>query len=57
LTVAEAEKYLAEGQFAEGSMAPKVRAAIAFVKNGGKKCIITEARCLDSLKEVTQLIP
>lgn len=43
LTVAQAQQYLAEGQFAEGSMAPKVRAAILFVQNGGKQCIITEA--------------
>lgn len=43
LTVAQAQQYLAEGQFAEGSMAPKVRAAILFVQNGGKACIITEA--------------
>ena len=43
LTVAEARQYLADGQFAEGSMAPKVRAAILFVENGGESCIITEA--------------
>lgn len=43
ITVAQAQQYLAEGQFAEGSMAPKVRAAILFVQNGGKECIITEA--------------
>ena len=43
LTVADAQRYLAEGQFAEGSMAPKVRAGIYFVENGGKECIITEA--------------
>lgn len=43
ITVADARRYLAEGQFAEGSMAPKVRAAIFFVENGGKECIITEA--------------
>ncbi len=43
ITVAQARQYLAEGQFAEGSMAPKVRAAILFVQNGGKECIITEA--------------
>ena len=43
MTVAQAEKYLAEGQFAEGSMAPKVRAGIHFVRKGGKECIITEA--------------
>ena len=43
LTVAEAEEYLAQGQFAEGSMAPKVRAAIHFVRKGGRECVITEA--------------
>lgn len=44
ITIAEAYKYLAEGQFAEGSMAPKIRAAIQFVENGGKETIITEAK-------------
>ncbi len=43
ITVKQAEEYLAQGQFGEGSMAPKVRAALHFVKNGGKECIITEA--------------
>jgi Carbamate kinase len=43
MTVAQAEKYLAEGQFAEGSMAPKVRAGIHFVRKEGTECIITEA--------------
>jgi carbamate kinase len=43
ITVAEAKEYLAQGQFAEGSMAPKVRAGIMFVENGGKECVITEA--------------
>ena len=37
----EAEKYIAEGHFAPGSMLPKVQAAIKFVKaNPGKKAII-----------------
>ncbi len=43
MSVAQARQYLAEGQFAEGSMAPKVRAGISFVENGGGECIITEA--------------
>ncbi len=43
ITVAEAKQYLQDGHFAEGSMAPKIRAAIIFVENGGKECIITEA--------------
>ncbi len=41
MTVAEAERYLAEGQFPPGSMGPKIKAAIQFVKNGGKELIIT----------------
>ncbi len=48
ITVEEAEKYLSEGHFAEGSMAPKVRAALYFVKHGGKECIITEAGQLNN---------
>ena len=43
ITVAEAKLYLEEGHFTEGSMAPKIRAAIYFVENGGAECIITEA--------------
>ena len=41
LTLEEAEKYLEEKQFPEGSMGPKIKAAIEFIKNGGKKVIIT----------------
>lgn len=41
ITVADAEKYLSEGQFPKGSMGPKVESAIRFVKSGGKKAIIT----------------
>ena len=43
ITVAEAKKHLADGQFTEGSMAPKMRAAIMFVEKTGHTCIITEA--------------
>ncbi|MDR1181862.1 MAG: carbamate kinase [Bacteroidales bacterium] len=43
ITIEDAERYLEEGHFVEGSMAPKVRAALYFVKHGGKECIITEA--------------
>ncbi len=41
MTMAEAEKYMAEGQFPAGSMGPKIQAAIMFLKNGGEKVIIT----------------
>ncbi len=57
ITVSEAERYLAEGQFAEGSMAPKVRAGILFVKNGGAQCVITEAGQLGNPACGTRIIP
>ncbi len=37
----QAQKYVAEGQFAPGSMLPKIEACIQFIKNGGKMAIIT----------------
>lgn len=46
MSISEAKKYLEEGQFAEGSMAPKVRAAISFVEGTGKEAIITNAEKL-----------
>jgi carbamate kinase len=33
MTIAQAEQYIAENQFAKGSMLPKVQASIAFVKS------------------------
>ena len=42
LTVAEAEKYLADGQFPAGSMGPKIEAALQFVKMSGKTVLITD---------------
>ena len=47
LNVADAEKYMEEGQFAKGSMAPKIQACIDFVKKGGKKSVITESTKLE----------
>lgn len=42
LTVDQAEKYIAEDQFAKGSMLPKVEAAIRFAKSGeGRSTLIT----------------
>ncbi|NBJ71060.1 MULTISPECIES: carbamate kinase [Clostridia] len=42
MTITEAKKYIAEGQFAPGSMLPKVQAAIQFVQGrSGRKAIIT----------------
>ena len=55
LTYAEAEKYCQEGQFAPGSMLPKVQAAMKFVKaNPDKKAIITSlAKAIDALEGKT----
>lgn len=39
----DAKKYLDDGQFAKGSMAPKIEACLNFINNGGKKSVITEA--------------
>jgi carbamate kinase len=46
VSIFEAKKYLAEGQFGEGSMAPKIKAAIRFVEATGKDAIITETSLL-----------
>jgi len=56
ITVAEAKQYLAEGHFTEGSMAPKVRAAVLFVENGGKECVITEAAELGKENAGTRIV-
>lgn len=42
MTLAEAKKYLAEGQFARGSMDPKIRAIITYLEQGGKEALITD---------------
>ncbi|SDP32714.1 carbamate kinase [Pedococcus dokdonensis] len=48
--LAEMEGYAAAGQFASGSMGPKVEAALRFVRRGGGRCVITALdRIADSL--------
>jgi carbamate kinase len=46
LSAHEARTHLAEGQFAAGSMGPKIEAALAFLASGGQRAIITSARML-----------
>ncbi|MFC5996318.1 carbamate kinase [Pseudonocardia hispaniensis] len=41
IDVDEAERHLHDGQFPEGSMGPKVRAAIRFLRKGGRTVVIT----------------
>jgi len=43
LNYEDTRKYLDNGEFGEGSMAPKVRACLQFIEKGGHKAIITEA--------------
>ncbi len=47
LNKADIEKYMKEGQFAQGSMAPKIKACVEFIEKGGKKSVITEATKLE----------
>lgn len=54
MTVDQAQKYFDQGHFAPGSMGPKIRAAIKFIRFGGKKVIITHPfKILEALKEKT----
>ena len=41
VTVDEAKRYLAEGHFGAGSMAPKIQAIIRFLESGGRRAIVT----------------
>ena len=42
LTYTECKSYSAEGQFPEGSMGPKIRAALFFLERGGHEAIVTD---------------
>ncbi len=46
MTVAEARGYAAAGQFARGSMLPKVEACVSFIEQGGREAVIS---CPDQL--------
>jgi carbamate kinase len=41
MTTQEAEQYLQKGEFKKGSMRPKIKAALYFLKHYGEKVIIT----------------
>jgi carbamate kinase len=60
LTAAEARAYLAEGQFPEGSMAPKIRALVRFLERGGRRgvvcCPAEIARAVEG-RAGTQVVP
>ena len=49
MTVAEAERYIEEGQFEEGTMLPKIQAAVEFIGNSAvRSALITR---LDTTRE------
>lgn len=56
ITADEAQKYFDEGEFAAGSMGPKILAAIKFVKGGGKETVITESTMLGNPEEGTRIV-
>ena len=47
--------YLEQGMFGEGDMAPKIRAALQFIENGGEKSVITEAFKLEDQSYGTKI--
>jgi carbamate kinase len=60
LTVAEAEKHMADGQFPAGSMGPKIDSALQFVKATNKQVLITDVDVLREAlagKDGTAIVP
>lgn len=47
MSVAEARKHLADGQFPPGSMGPKIEAALDYLARGGNEALITSLERLD----------
>ena len=47
VTVPEIRSYLEAGEFPEGSMGPKIRAAIDFLERGGKEVVVTSEAYLE----------
>jgi len=56
LSASEAEEYLERGEFADGSMGPKILAAIRFVNSGGKETVITESTQLSNPESGTRIV-
>ena len=51
ITATEAKKYLDEGHFAKGSMAPKIQAILGFLERGGTEAIITSPEKIEEALE------
>ena len=60
MTLDEAKKYLADGQFGKGSMEPKIRAIVGFLERGGKEALITDPANIELAlegKTGTRIVP
>ncbi|MCH7587201.1 MAG: carbamate kinase [Chloroflexi bacterium] len=44
MTLAEAKAYIEEGQFAPGSMQPKIESIVGFLERGGKRALVTDPK-------------
>lgn len=51
VTMEEAERLMREGHFAKGSMGPKVEAIHHFLRNGGRRGMVTNAQTLEAALE------
>ena len=47
IILSEAQRYYNEGHFPPGSMGPKIKSVIDFLKKGGKEAIITTPECIE----------
>ena len=60
MTVAEAEKHMADGQFPPGSMGPKIDSALQFVREAKQEVLITDVEVLREAlegKDGTVIVP
>ena len=60
MNIADAKRYLAEGHFSEGSMAPKIQACINYLEAGGGEVLITDPAHLPAAirgETGTRLVP
>ncbi len=57
MTVSQALEYMEQGVFGEGDMKPKIEACVNYIRNGGKRAIITEASKLNDKSYGTKIIP
>jgi len=55
LNYQDTKRYLELGMFGEGDMAPKIKACLRFLEQGGKKSVITEAFKLEDKRYGTKI--